>query len=176
MTDTPDIVERTIAEVQKRGEFRTRYEGQEPRVDEVLVAELLRLRGEVERLTGERDEAKAEVARYWTSADLKPWVDKAKEKGLGHFGKKLKGMFSRAAAAERRELVEANRADALQAQLEKALDDAAALEAKQMEQYYEAASPNAAEEYEGLSDFDIAVSPAVYEALASLTEGETDTK
>lgn len=54
----------------------------------------------IERLVAERDEARSEVARYWTSADLTPWVNLAEEKGLGHFGKKLKGMFNRAMTAE----------------------------------------------------------------------------
>lgn len=61
-------------------------------------------------LVRERDEARAEVARYWTSGDITPWVTLAEEKGLGHFGKKLKGMFNRAISAEDR--AEAAEADA----------------------------------------------------------------
>ena len=60
------------------------------------------LSAELERVKGERDEAREEVARYWTSADMTPWVELAESKGLGHFGKKLKGMFNRAINAEAR--------------------------------------------------------------------------
>lgn len=54
-----DIVEQAIKDVQSRGRFRTRYAGQEPRVDETLVAEILNLRAEVDRLTKAHDEWRA---------------------------------------------------------------------------------------------------------------------
>jgi hypothetical protein len=67
----------------------------------------------------EVEEAKAEVARYWTSADMKPWVDLAESKGLGHFGKKLKGMFSRAMKAEDEARAADARAEAAEAEIER---------------------------------------------------------
>lgn len=78
----------------------------------------------IERLVAERDEARAEVARYWTSADMTPWVNLAEEKGLGHFGKKLKGMFNRAMTAEAasRSYAEALRQIADLDEVESALD------------------------------------------------------
>ena len=76
---------------------------------------IARLQEQLEAVTRERDEAKAEVARYWTSADMKPWCDLAESKGLGHFGKKLKGMFSRAMKAEDEARIEFDRAEAAEA-------------------------------------------------------------
>jgi len=63
-------------------------------------ARITALQAEVERLTKERDDARQEVARYWTSADMRPWVEMADGKGLPQFGKKLLGMFNRAMNAE----------------------------------------------------------------------------
>lgn len=71
----------------------------------------------VRELEAELAEAKSEVARYWTSADIKPWCDLAEEKGLGHFGKKLKAMFSRAMKAEDDARIEFDRAEVAEARL-----------------------------------------------------------
>lgn len=38
-------IDKAIADVRSKANGRTRYEGQEPRIDEVLVAEIDRLRG-----------------------------------------------------------------------------------------------------------------------------------
>ena len=84
--------------------------------DWVRHSDYARLQEQVETLTKERDEAKAEVARYWTSADIKPWVELAEAKGLGHFGSKLKGMFSRAMKAEDDGRIEYARAEAAEAE------------------------------------------------------------
>lgn len=65
-----------------------------------MALELQEAKARVTTLERELEEAQAEVARYWTSADLTPWVELAESKGLGHFGKKLKGMFNRAMNAE----------------------------------------------------------------------------
>lgn len=80
---------------------------------------------ELERVKAERDWAKAEVARYWSSGDISAWVRAADEKGLGHFGKKLKGMFNRAMKAEdeaRETHARAEAAEARIAELEAALE------------------------------------------------------
>jgi len=111
-----------------------------------IISDLQRVRSaseaEVERLTRERDEAKAEVARYWTSADMKPWCDLAEKKGLGHFGKKLKGMFSRAMAAEESSRVEFARAESAEALLAEAVEAAKTAEAK-IVGMYRAITPHA---------------------------------
>lgn len=72
---------------------------------------------ELSKISAKLAEAKAEVARYWTSADMKSWCDLAEEKGLGHFGKKLRGMFSRAIKAEDDARAEHERAERAEAQL-----------------------------------------------------------
>jgi len=86
-----------------------------PHGNYVRHSDYARLQEQLEAVTRERDEAKAEVARYWTSADMKPWCDLAESKGLGHFGKKLKGMFSRAMKAEDEARIEFDRAEAAEA-------------------------------------------------------------
>jgi uncharacterized protein YhaN len=87
---------------------------------ETLRTALSQEREAREKAERERDEARAEVARYWTSADVKPWVELAEGKGLGHFGRKLKGMFSRAMKAEDDARFEFERAEAAESSLAEA--------------------------------------------------------
>jgi len=75
-----------------------------------LLATITGLQAEVER-------HKSECASYWVSADMRPWVDLAESKGLGHFGKKLKGMFSRAIKAEQSSVEAHNKIEFLYADL-----------------------------------------------------------